>query len=429
MSAATLSPSSQHFEGTVVTPVSWKGPIAYGVIGLLSLIALGFGSPAGSIAQIVLSQSRDSIKIDALMVPARATVIVLSLAILVLAAYASYAALKRIKVGAWMPTIVGVLTFMSFLIWAAAGKDTTMPLAQLLAQGLILAVPLAFGAMAGLICERVGIINIAIEGQLLAGAFVGAVAATVVGNAYAALFVAPFAGALVGVLLAFFSIKYRVDQIVVGVVLNVLVIGVTSYLFSTVLKENKSLLNQPERLGELPIPLLSDIPFIGGILFNQNILVYLMFVAVIALQFLIFRSRWGLRLRSVGEHPKAADTVGIKVNRTRWINTIIGGAVAGLGGVAFTVMAGVGFGKEMTAGKGYIALAAMILGRWNPNGAFAAAILFGIADALRGTLSITGTPVPTQFLAMLPYLATIFAVAGLVGKVRAPAAEGIPYVK
>jgi simple sugar transport system permease protein len=264
---------------------------------------------------------------------------------------------------------------------------------------------------------------------LLAGAFAAAVVATLAGNAYVALLFAPIAGGLVAVLLALFSIKYRVDQIVVGVVLNVLVVGITSYLFSTVLKDNKATLNTPPGLPRIEIPLLADIPVIGSVLFNQNILVYLMFIGVFLLQFLLFRSRWGLRLRSVGEHPKAADTVGIKVNRTRWINVIVGGAVAGLGGASFTIAAAIGFGKDMTAGKGYIALAAMILGRWNPNGALAAAILFGFAEALRGTLSIIGTPVPTHFLAMLPYLATIFAVAGLVGKVRAPAAEGVPYVK
>ncbi len=430
MSTATALPtSSKAYEGIVQLPISWKGTITYVIIGLLSIFGFGLGSPAGSESRFLLSTSRDAVQIDPLMIPARATAIILGLVILALAGYAAYNAVNRRKVGVWLPALAGVLGILAFLVWSGAGKSESVPIPLLLSQGLVFAVPLAFGAMAGLINERVGIINIAIEGQLLAGAFAAAVVATLAGNAYVALLFAPIAGGLVGVLLALFSIKYRVDQIVVGVVLNVLVVGITSYLFSTVLKDNKAALNTPPGLPRIEIPLLADIPVIGSVLFNQNILVYLMFIGVFLLQFLLFRSRWGLRLRSVGEHPKAADTVGIKVNRTRWINVIVGGAVAGLGGASFTIAAAIGFGKDMTAGKGYIALAAMILGRWNPNGALAAAVLFGFAEALRGTLSIIGTPVPTHFLAMLPYLATIFAVAGLVGKVRAPAAEGVPYVK
>ncbi|WP_348523444.1 ABC transporter permease [Demequina litorisediminis] len=188
-------------------------------------------------------------------------------------------------------------------------------------------------------------------------------------------------------------------------------------------------LNQAMGLPDLPIPLLSTIPVIGPVLFDQNLLVYAMYAVVIVFQIMLFKSRWGLRVRAVGEHPKAADTVGIKVNRTRVRNTILGGAIAGLGGAFFTVASGLAFGKEMTSGKGYIALAAMILGRWSPRGALAAALLFGFADALRVQLGIIGSDIPSQFLAMFPYLATIFAVAGLVGHSRPPAAEGTPYKK
>lgn len=430
MSATIVSPvEPKELQSSLQTAISWKAPIAYTVIGLLCLVAFAFGSSATDTSTFQLSTGRDAFQIAPIELGARTTAMALSLMVLVLAGLAAYGAVKRIRFGAWLPTLVGLFSILAFLVWAAAGKDASMPLPQLLGTGIILAVPLGFGAMSGLICERVGIINIAIEGQLLAGAFAAAVAASLLGNPYVALIAAPIAGVLVAVLLAFFTIKYHVDQIVVGVVLNVLVVGVTSYLFSTVLKENKAAWNTPPTLPALKIPLLSDIPVIGSVLFNQNILVYLMFIFIIVLQFLLFRSRWGLRLRSVGEHPKAADTVGINVIRTRWINTMVGGAVAGLGGASFTVALGLGFGKEMTGGKGYIALAAMILGRWNPNGALAAALFFGFAEGLRGTLSVVGTPVPTQFLAMLPYLATIFAVAGLVGKVKAPAAEGVPYIK
>src|SRR5699024_9373404 len=255
--------------------------------------------------------------------------------------------------------------------------------------GLALAVPLVFGALSGVMCERTGVINIAIEGQLLAGAFMAAVGASIVGNPYIGVLAAPIAGAMVGVLLVFFSVKDWVDQLIVGVVLNVLVLGLTTFFFSTVLSDNLEL-NQRFRLPALPIPLLSDIPIIGPVLFNQNILVYLMYGAIGMLQIFLFHSRWGLRVRSVGEHPKAADTVGINVIRTRWVNPIMGGALAGLGGAFFTVGSGLAFGRDMSAGNGFIALAAMILGRWNPLGAMAAALLFGLSRNLANMLSAMG---------------------------------------
>jgi simple sugar transport system permease protein len=219
------------------------------------------------------------------------------------------------------------------------------------------------------------------------------------------------------------AVKYWVDHIIVGVVLNVLVTGLTSYLFSTVLTANPNL-NQAMQLPKLPIPVLHQIPVIGPVLFRQSLLVYLMYALIVGLNVMLFRSRWGLRMRACGEHPEAADTVGIKVNRTRIRNTILGGAIAGLGGAFFTVEMGLAFGKEASAGKGFIALAAMILGRWNPKGAVAAALLFGFANELAQMMGTMNTPIPSNILLMIPYVLTILAVAGLVGQVRAPAAEG-----
>ena len=415
--------------GTVAEPVrvvlarrSWKAPISYGVLGLASLLCFGVFTAGDARSTFVISTPADAIQLDPVTVGSRLAAVALSLLALALAAYSAVRTRDRRRVGGWVPIVFGVSVVLAFLVWTDAGRVQPITFTSLLMSGLVLSIPLVFGSMAGLLCERSGIINIAIEGQLLAGAFAAAVVATVAHNAYAGLLAAPVAGALVSVVLVFFAIRYRVDQIIVGVVLNGLVIGLTSFLYSAVLSKNIEHLNSPARLPVLPVPGLSEIPIVGPVLFRQTALVYLMYVAVIALQVLVFRSRWGLRMRSVGEHPKAADTVGINVNRTRWRNAVLGGA-------AFTIALGLAFGKEMTGGKGYIALAAMILGRWNPKGAFAAAVLFGFADSLRTGLSLVGTPVPSQFLAMLPYLATIFAVAGLVGRVRAPAAEGIPYVK
>ena len=432
MSAVTAAPAPAAPAPSTakpLPPISYKGPIAYVVIAALALIGFGLLPASGKKTGFTVSTSTDFFQIDRFDVPSKATAIVLCVLALALGALTFWYAQNRRKVGIWLPAVYAVLLVFALLVWAVAGKSQPLPLTSLLQGSLFLAVPLVFGAMAGLLSERVGIINIAIEGQLLAGAFLAAVVATLTQSAYLGLIAAPIAGALVSALLVAFAIKYVVNQIIVGVVLNVLVVGVTSYLFSTVLKVNAANLNTPPRLDRIAIPGLSQIPVIGPVLFNQTALVYLMYIIVIALQILVFRSKWGLRLRAVGEHPKAADTVGIKVNRTRVRNTLLAGAVAGLGGAFFTVANGLAFGKEMTGGKGYIALAAMILGRWSPKGALAAALLFGFADNLQVVLGIIGTPIPSQLMLMTPYVVTIFAVAGLVGKVRAPAAEGIAYVK
>lgn len=322
---------------------------------------------------------------------------------------------------------MGVSLVLAFLSWV--GADSRIPITGLLQGSLLLAVPLVFGAMAGVLCERSGVININIEGQLLVGAFLGAVVGSLLSNAYLGLIAAPVAGALLGLLLAVFATKYFVDQVVVGVVLNVLAVGLTGFLYTRFLTEEPDLFNNPPLLPTISIPVLSEIPILGPILFDQNVIVYLMFVVVIVIQIALFKTRWGLRLRSVGEHPEAADSVGIRVNRTRFRAVILGGAVAGLGGAFFTLGSVGAFGREMTAGNGFIALAALIFGRWNPLGALAAALLFGFADNLQNVLSIIGSPIPSQFLLMLPYIVTIFAVVGLVGRVRAPGADGIPFRK
>lgn len=419
-----LSPQS-----SVKAPIDWKFPVVYGVVALAILIGCGFaGGAGGKTTHFRFTTGNEFFHIPDANVPAMATAIVVGFILLAAAAFSAFAAVRRMKLGWWFPLAFGVLAMFGFLAWA--GADTgAISLTPLLAGALALSVPLIFGAMCGLVGERSGIINIAIEGQLLAGAFLAAVVASSVKNPYAGLIAAPIAGALVAVLLTVFAVKYWVDQIIIGVVLNVLVVGLTNFLFSTVLTANAETFNARQRLPNLPIPLLSDIPVFGPVLFNQSILVYLMYVVVALLHVFIFRSRWGLRMRAIGEHPKAADTVGINVNRNRVWNTIMAGAIAGLGGAYFTIGSGLAFGKEMSAGQGYIALAAMILGKWNPMGALFAALLFGFAKNLGNTLSSIGSPVPSDLLLMLPYIATILAVAGFVGRVRAPAAEGIPYAK
>lgn len=316
---------------------------------------------------------------------------------------------------------------MAFMSWAASGKF--IPFTGLLQGAIILSVPLIFGSMSGLICEKSGVINIAIEGQLLAAAFVSAVVASISSNLIIGLISGPIAGALISLILAYFSIKFQVDQVILGFVINVLVLGLTNFFYTQLLIPYESTWNASPSFSTIAIPGLSKLPIIGPTLFNQTIIVYLMYIIIFGVQFALFKTRWGLRTRSIGEHPVAADSVGIDVNRLRFKNVIIAGLVAGLGGAYFTVGAVGPFSKEMTAGAGFIALACLIFGKWTPKGVIIAALFFGFADYLQGTLSIIGVPIPSEFMLMVPYIATIIAVSGLVGRVRAPAADGIPFMR
>jgi len=331
---------------------------------------------------------------------------------------------KKITLGS---LIFGFGSIMAFLSWAAAGKF--IPLTGLLQAAVLLAVPLIFGSMAGLLCEKSGVINIAIEGQLLFAAFISAVIASLSQNLIWGLISAPIAGALVSWILAYFSIKFQVDQVILGFVINVLVLGLTNFFYTVLLVPYESTWNAAGSFSAIPIPVLSKIPIIGPILFNQTIIVYFMYLIVTVIQIALFKSKWGLRTRAVGELPIAADSVGIDVNKLRFRNVLIAGAVAGVGGAVFTIGAVGVFSQSMTAGAGFIALACLIFGKWSPKGALIAALFFGFTNSLQSNLSIAGVPIPSEFMLMIPYIATIIAVSGLIGRVRAPAADGIPYLR
>ncbi len=408
--------------------IGYRVPIMYAVATLIGLFFL-IRTESGAETRFQISSGSTWLTIPTFAVPAFASIALLVVVMAAAAVFGLIVNRQRGTVSAWLHIVVGLAFVLSFLVWVGAGKSSVIPITSLLAGALALSVPLIFGAMSGVVCERSGVINIAIEGQLLFGAFAAAVVASQLASGYAGLIAAPIAGAGVGALLAWFAVSFRVNQIIVGVVLNTLIIGLTGFLFSTVLADDKANWNSPPSLRAIEIPVLADIPVLGPVLFDQTILVYLMYALVIVLQFMLFRSRWGLRTRAVGEHPRAADTVGIKVNVRRVWNVILGGAIAGLGGAFFTVGSGLAFGREMSAGQGYIALAAMILGKWSPKGAVLAALLFGFSKNLGNVISTIGSGVPSEVLLMLPYLITIFAVAGFVGRVRPPAAGGTPYTK
>jgi ABC-type uncharacterized transport system permease subunit len=395
-------------------------------VGLIIFAWFGLGTSAGVQTRFGLNpaQGETFFHLPDLVVPSQTTLFLIA----VICAFAGGYQLakgfgKRVNV---VLGVVATLLVFAFLTWAAA--DGSLSLVGMLQSTVLRSVPIAFAALSGVMCERSGVINIGIEGMLLSGAFAGAVAGSVTHNLWIGLLAGALAGAVLAALLALLAIRYLVDQIVAGTVINILALGLTSYLSKQYLQQNQEL-NDPGRFQNIALPVLSKIPFIGPILFDNNIFVYLLFL-IVALMFVgLFYTRWGLRVRAVGEHPLAADTVGIRVLFTRYRTVILGGVVAGIGGAYFTLGAVGRFEEGMSAGRGFIGLAAMIVGRWNPIGALGAALIFGFADSIQVKANILQVSIPNEFLAMLPYLVTILVVSGAAHRVRPPAADGKPYIK
>ncbi|NJL96095.1 MAG: ABC transporter permease [Anaerolineae bacterium] len=328
----------------------------------------------------------------------------------------------------------GVLIIPAVLIAAAAGDRTNVT--TMFSESLRLATPIALGAMAGLWCERSGVVNIAIEGMMLFGACFGFATLFFIQRDYPEMAdnlalllsvgVAVLSGGIVALLHAWLSITFKTDQIVSGTVINILALGVTSFVRSEFLLSSEA---GTITLPTVAIPLLADLPIVGQALFNNKPIFYSMFVVILLTHLILFNTSWGLRMRAVGEHPSAADTLGINVNRTRWINVFIGGLIAGLGGAWFTLEVTGRFTDNMTSGRGFIALAALIFGKWTPLGSLGAAVLFGFSDALGVRLQALNVNIPVQFLQMVPYIVTIVVLAGLIGRALPPKAVGKPYEK
>jgi len=363
------------------------------------------------------------IKVPDLVVPARPAILFLGF----IAAFMGGWQLSRgFREPQALLAVMLIIFVMAFLVWATAGKSFN--LTGMLASTVLRATPIAFGALSGVWCERTAVINIAIEGMMLSSAFTSVVVASATGSPYWGLLAAVFTGAILGLVLAVLAIRFRVDQIIAGTAINIFAIGLTSFLSHSWLAVRQDL-NAAPNFKPIPIPLLAKIPVLGPMFFNVNLIVYIMFALVILTHIILFYTRWGLRMRAVGEHPKAADTLGINVYRTRYISVTIGGIIAGLGGAYFTLGSVGRFDEVMTAGKGFIGLAAMIFGKWTPIGGFIASFIFGLADALQVKMAILRVPIPSEFLLMAPYIVTIVVLSGVVGRAVPPAADGQPYVK
>ena len=406
--------------------VGFKSPITMAGIGALVLVFFGILGREGETV-FEISRRVDVIQLPAMTVGSSALGWVAGILMLAIAGYALSFALKNRKTPLWVSVIYGAIGVVALLGWLASGNS--VPVTFIVGTALVLAVPIMLGAMGGLMCERVGVTNIAIEAQLLTGAFMAAVVSSITDNFFFGLASAMIGGALVSMVLAVFAIKYLAQQIIVGVVLNVLMIGITNFLYQQWLTEDGENVNFPGTLDIIKIPFLSDIPVIGPVIFENRITVFAALIFVPTLYFILFKTKLGLRARAVGEHPLAADTVGINVGRTRFWWVTLGGMSAGLGGAALTIGNAGAFGREMAGGFGFIALAVVILGRWHPISAALAALLFGFSIILRVWANQVSPGIPTDFITMVPYIVTIIAVVGFVGQSRPPKTLAIPYTK
>ena len=405
---------------------SWKTPTVMGSIAAVILVFFGILGKS-EIVSFELTGVREVVQLPYIDIPSSFLGTVAGIILLAITAYVAWQVSRNIRASIWFSLLFGAVALVALLGWLAAGS--VVPVAFILGSALVLAVPIMLGAMAGVMSERVGVVNIAIEGQLLTGAFVASVVSTLTGNQIFGIVSAMVTAALFSAVLAVFAVRFLAQQIIVGVVLNVLAIGITNFLYQQWVTEDESATNSPGTLPIIHIPFLGDIPIIGPVLFQNRITVFLAIAIVIVLWFVLFKTKLGLRARAVGENPLAADTVGINVSRTRFWWVTLGGLLAGLGGAALTVGSSGSFGREMSGGLGFIALAVVILGRWHPGYATAAALLFGFSIILRIWANQVSPGIPTNFITMVPYLVTIIAVVGFVGRSRPPAADGIPYVK
>jgi ABC-type uncharacterized transport system permease subunit len=402
--------------------------IAIGIIALLAaagMIILALGTE-GQQSTFVLESQRAGVTIAApdVVMPTFISLIVLGV---ICGVAGFWQVFRGFRKGDWVIILAAGLAILAFLIWATRGKS--LNLTGMLVSSLVRATPIALAALSGIYSERSGVVNIGIEGMMLVGSFASVVFASATGSMWVGVIGGVLAGVLLAALHAVLSIKYRVNQIVSGAGIIILALGLTSYLQRSILNIFRYLNDPGPAIPALPIPGLWQIPVLGPVVFNLSPIIYTLFALLIITQVLMNNTRWGLRVRSVGEHPKAADTLGINVFRVRYISVLLSGAIAGLAGTYMSIGAAGRFNEGMSAGKGFLGLAAMIFGNWNPFGAFFGSLIFGFFDSWQEKLSLLQVGIPVDLLGMAPYIATMIVLAGFVGRSRVPAADGIPYEK
>lgn len=413
---------------TKISGIDWRDVLISVFMLLLGLTIIGlggFGTQPGEHATFI-----DQTLGTLFSLPSQRALYTIGVLCLFVAGMRLYQGLASVR--SVLGLVLALLAAFAFLVWMTSGKELNLP--GMVQATLTASTPLTLGAMCGLLCERSGIINIAIEGMMLFGAFAAVAFGALFGNLWMGLLAASLVGGLMAALHAVLSIRYKVDQIISGTVINILAVGATRFLNLRVLEPAG--MSTPGHFETVRIPLLADIPIVGTILFDNQPTVFIMLILLVVVNYVVFFTPWGLRMRACGEHPRAADTVGVHVNRMRYISVIVGGLIAGIGGAYFSIGEVGTFEDGMTRGQGFVALAAMIFGNWNPIGGFTAALLFGFANALQVKMQIlqpvlpfVNASIPPEFLQMAPYVLTIIVVGGVVGRVRPPAQEGKPYEK
>jgi len=401
----------------------WAGIITLAVAIFVFVLAAPI---KGQVSTFVLTSQRSGVLIEApdLVLPT-------GLSLYVLGGLAAVVAIWQLVWGSKNPNLTIILAagvaIMAFLVWATA--DNSLNLTGMLVSSLVRATPIALAALSGIYSERSGVVNIGIEGMMLGGAFLSVVIASVTKNLFFGVLGGMLMGLLLGLLHGVLSIRYKVNQIVSGTGIIILALGLTSYLQRALLNTYPNLNSPGPAISAWPVPLLWKIPVIGPLFFNQSPVIYFLFLMIFVTHFVIYSTRWGLRIRSVGEHPRAADTLGIDVFKIRYISVMISGAMAGLAGAYMSIGSAGRFNEGMSAGKGFLGLAAMIFGNWDPGGAFLGSLIFGFFDSWQEKLSILQIGIPVDLLGMAPYIATMVVLAGFIGRSRMPAADGTPYEK
>jgi len=402
--------------------------ISYGsvllVLGAFIYFVFGTNLGSGTITTFGINLAdSNAVKVPDLVVPTQLTIqLMAGIAVF----FGAFQLARGVKSTGSLVGVIAITFVVSFLTWAAA--DKSFNLTGMLSSSLVRATPIALAALCGVISERSAVINIGVEGIMLVSAQAAVVAASIAKNLYVGLIAAILVGGLLAAFHAYLVIRFKVDQVVSGVAINIIGTGVTSFISLRFLVSSEGL-NNSGIFPTISIPLLDRIPILGPVLFENNLVIYLAIIVVIVLHIMLYYTPWGLRTRAVGEHPKAADTLGVNVYLMRYVNVTIGGMIAGLGGAYFTVGSVGRFDELMTAGKGFIGLAATIFGKWNPIGAYTSSLIFGFADSLQVKLQILRVPIPTEFLLMAPYIVTMIVLTGVVGRVIPPAADGQPYEK
>ncbi|MBI2762247.1 MAG: ABC transporter permease [Chloroflexi bacterium] len=394
----------------------------YAAVGLLAVFVGLFRVPADQLTAYKVVFEESVIQLPDLSLPVGGTYMVAGVVGLIVAGL-QFTSPSSVS---WRRLMSVVLFVLAFAVLTGILGGKTPSLVGLMSATVSFALPIVFAGLAAILAERSGVMNIGIEGIILLGAAATSIGGSLLGNPLAGIAIGVISGLLLGLLLAVLAIRYHVDQVIAGTVLNLAAAGITTFMYTRILQVKPDL-NQPGLVGATPIPFLSEIPMIGPALFNGSFYLYAGYILIVIMQLAIYRTRWGLRLRAVGENPKAAATIGIDVLRIRYRALAMSGAVAGFAGSYLVVVSTGSFQIGMSAGIGFIGIAAMIFGGWNPVGVAGAALVFGFARSAESRLGTVGVDVPTVFLSILPYVVTIIVVAGLVGRVRGPSSVGQPY--